>query len=133
MKDGNHYCQLNARGIIESSYKTGEETRVIVDATKLFLEDSTLISINSYLFNESETQVLISTNTEAIYRHSTKADFYIYDIATSSLTALSANGKQSLATFSPDGSNIAFVRENNMFLVDLDNNIEKQITSDGKA
>lgn len=133
MKDGNHYCQLNARGIVESSYKTGEETRVIVDASKLFLADSTLIEINSYHFNESETQVLISTNREAIYRHSTKADFYIFDIVTSSLKALSTNGKQSLATFSPDGSKVAFVRENNLFLVDLENNTEKQITSDGKA
>lgn len=133
MKDGNHYCQLNARGIVESSYKTGEETRVIVDAEKLFLTDSTLIKINSYRFNESETQVLIATNREAIYRHSTKSDFYIYDIATSSLTALSTNGKQSLATFSPDDSKVAFVRENNLFLVDLENHTEKQITSDGKA
>jgi len=72
MKDGNHYCQLNSRGIVESSYKTGEETRVIVDASKLILEDSTLIKINTYQFNESETQVLISTNREAIYRHSSK-------------------------------------------------------------
>lgn len=133
MKDGNHYCQLNARGIVESTYKTGEETRVIVDAEKLFLTDSTLIKINSYRFNESETQVLIATNREAIYRHSTKSDFYIYDIATSSLTALSTNGKQSLATFSPDDSKVAFVRENNLFLVDLENHTEKQITSDGKA
>jgi dipeptidyl-peptidase-4 len=133
MKDGNHYCQLNARGIIESSYKTGEETRVIVDASKLFLADSTLIRINSYQFNHNETQVLISTNTEAIYRHSTKADFYIYDKASESLKTLSENGKQSLATFSPDGSKVAFVRENNLFLVDLVKNTEKQITTDGKA
>ncbi|RLD38601.1 MAG: S9 family peptidase [Bacteroidetes bacterium] len=132
MKDGNHYCQLNARGIVESSYKTGEETRLIVDASKLFLEDSTLIRINSYHFNQDETQVLISTNTEAIYRHSTKADFYIYDLATNTLKALSPNGKQSLATFSPDGSKIAFVRENNLFLVDLEKNTEQQITTDGK-
>jgi len=133
MKDGTHYCQLNARGIVESSYKTGEETRVIVDASKLFLADSSLIRIDSYRFNESETQILIATNREAIYRHSSKADFYIFDIATGSLKALSTKGKQSLATFSPDGSKVAFVRENNLFLVDLENNTEKQITSDGKA
>ncbi len=133
MKDGNHYCQLNARGIVESSYKTGEETRVIVDASKLFLADSTLIRINSYQFNHNETQVLISTNTEAIYRHSTKADFYIYDMTSGSLEALSVNGKQSLARFSPDGSKVAFVRKNNLFLVDLKENTEKQITTDGKA
>lgn len=133
MNDGNHYCQLNTRGIVESSYKTGEETRVIVDASKLFLADSTLIKINSYRFNTNETQVLISTNREAIYRHSSKSDYYIYDIETSSLKALSVNGKQSLATFSPDGSKVAYVRENNLFITDLESGEEKQITSDGKA
>jgi dipeptidyl-peptidase-4 len=133
MNDGNHYCQLNSRGIVESSYKTGEETRVIVDASQLYLEDSTLIKINSYRFNNSETQVLISTNTESIYRHSTKSDYYIYDINSKNLKSLSANGKQSLAEFSPDGTKVAFVRENNLFLVDLINGDETQFTSDGKA
>ena len=132
MKDGEHYCQLNKRGIIESSYKTGEETVVIVDASQLFLADSTLIRINSYRFNEDETQVLIATNTESIYRHSSKSDFYIFDIASKSMKALSENGKQSLASFSPDGTKVAFVRENNLYLVDLANQEEKQITFDGK-
>jgi dipeptidyl-peptidase-4 len=133
MNDGNHYCQLNSRGIVESSYKTGEETRVIVDASQLYLEDSTLIKINSYRFNNSETQVLISTNTESIYRHSTKSDYYIYDINSKNLKSLSANGKQSLAEFSPDGSKVAFVRENNLFLADLINGEETQLTSYGIA
>jgi len=132
MKNGDFYCQLNSRGIVESSYKTGEETRLIVDATKLYLSDSTLISINSYQFNDNETQVLISANTEAIYRHSSKSDYYIYNIDTRSLKALSSNGKQSLASFSPDGTKAAFVRDNNLFLVDLINEKEKQITLDGK-
>lgn len=133
MQDGDHYCQLNAQGIVESSYKTGEQTRVIVDASKLVLPDSTQLRINSYQFNPNETQVLIATNTESIYRHSTKSDFYIYDIASNSLKALSVNGKQSLASFSPDGSKVAFVRDNNLFLVDLARDEEKQITNDGKA
>lgn len=133
MQDGNHYCKLSSRGIVESSYKTGEETRLIVDAEKLYLEDSTKIRIQSYRFNHDESQVLISTNTEAIYRHSTKADFYIYDISSNSLKTVSKNGKQSLASFSPDGTKVAFARDNNLFLVDLAKDEEIQITSDGKA
>lgn len=132
MKDGEHYCQQNVRGIVESSYKTGEETRLIVDASKLLLEKSGKLSIDSYNFNQNETQVLLATNTESIYRHSTKSDFYIYDLASEKLKALSSNGKQSLASFSPDGSKIAFVRDNNLFIVDLATGNEIQITQDGK-
>ncbi|MBN2236465.1 MAG: DPP IV N-terminal domain-containing protein, partial [Bacteroidales bacterium] len=133
MNDGEHYCQLTAEGLVESSYQTGEQTRLIVDSKDLRLADSTMIRINSYQFNSNETQVLIASKTESIYRHSTKSDYYVFDLASKSLKALSMNGKQSLASFSPDGKKAAFVRENNLFLVDLQNDSEKQITFDGKA
>ncbi|MCK5776181.1 MAG: S9 family peptidase, partial [Bacteroidales bacterium] len=61
-----------------------------------------------------------------------KSEFYIYSLKDKSLTQLSKNGKQRLASFSPDASKVAFVRENNLFIVDLANMSEKQITTDGK-
>ena len=48
------------------------------------------------------------------------------------LTPLSANGKQRLATFSPDGKKIAFVRDNNIFVTDLTSGTESQVTTDGR-
>ncbi len=45
---------------------------------------------------------------------------------------MSENGKQQLATFSPNGKYIAFVRENNIFLKDLAQNSEQQLTTDGE-
>ncbi|MGC9341110.1 MAG: DPP IV N-terminal domain-containing protein, partial [Bacteroidales bacterium] len=45
---------------------------------------------------------------------------------------LSLRGKQQLATFSPDSRKVAFVRENNLFWVDVENMEEKQLTFDGE-
>jgi dipeptidyl-peptidase-4 len=56
----------------------------------------------------------------------------VYDIKSKKLVKLSAGGKQSFATFSPDGTKIAFVRQNNLFMVDLNTMAERQITTDGK-
>ena len=46
---------------------------------------------------------------------------------------LSTGGPQQVPLFSPDGNQIAFVRNNNIYLVKLlFNNSESQITTDGK-
>jgi dipeptidyl-peptidase-4 len=132
MKDGEHFCKLTRDGIEEYSYKTGEKTRMILNNDELFNSDSVLLKYRSYKFGPNEELLLLATETESIYRHSTKSNFYIYSLSNKSFRPLSTKGKQRLASFSPDGSKVAFVRENNLFIVDLDNMSEKQITEDGK-
>lgn len=131
MKDGEHYCKLSKEGIEEYSYKTADKTRMIVHNEDLKHNGETL-SYDSYAFSPSEQYILFSTQTEAIYRHSTRSDFFIYDTYNKKLTALSPNGKQRLATFSPNEEHIAFVRDNNIFVVDMATMTEEQITTDGK-
>ena len=77
--------------------------------------------------------MLIRTRTESVYRRSYKADFYIYTIKTTRLERLSDGGKQQVPLWSPDGNQIAFVRDNNIYLVKLlYDNAESQVTKDGK-
>ncbi|NPD46829.1 MULTISPECIES: S9 family peptidase [unclassified Lentimicrobium] len=132
MNDGEHYCKISKEGIEEYSYATGEKTRMIIENKTLIINDSVTLKYDSYEFSPKEDLVLLSTETEAIYRHSSKSNFYIYSIEDKSLTLLSDNGKQRLASFSPDATKIAFVRENNLFIVNLADMSEKQITTDGK-
>lgn len=133
MKDGEHYCMLeNDIMINEYEYKTGEKTRTIVRTSQLIPEGETEgISIDDYEFSPDETKILIATNTEDIYRHSSISDYYIWNIKTEKLTRLSDGGKQRLASFSPDGKKIAFVRDNNIFIMDVELGKELQITTDG--
>ena len=133
MNDGEHYCVLKDKEIVRCSYKTGKEDKRIL--TKVQLNKAVgvgKIKINDYSFSSDESKILIATETERIYRHSEKANFCIWDIKSETLSELSKNGKQRLADFSPDGSKVAFVRDNNLFIKDLVNNTEIQITKDGK-
>jgi dipeptidyl-peptidase-4 len=82
--------------------------------------------------SSDEKKLLLTTHFESIYRRSFKADYYVYDLTTKSLQKLSQGGKQSYATFSPDGTYVAFARDNNLFVVNLSDFKESQITSDGK-
>jgi dipeptidyl-peptidase 4 len=132
MNDGENYIVSEDRRtkLVEHSYKTGETVRTLFDLSTL--KGDKLVTISEYTFNEDETKILLLTHKEAIYRHSFTADYFVYDIAKKTLIPVSVNGKQQLATFSPDGEKVAFVRQNNLFYTDLQNGKETQITSDGK-
>jgi dipeptidyl-peptidase-4 len=127
MNDGEQYTTLSRKGELEKfSYNTGDKVETIVRAEDLKIE------IDDYEFNADETKLLLQTNYESIYRRSFTAEYYIYEINTKKLTKLSEKGKQQVATFSPDGTKIAFVRENNIFIKNLADNSEIQITTDGE-
>jgi len=129
MNDGKHYT-INNRGssIEKHSYADGELVEVIFNA-----EDyKDFQSFNSYEFSQDEQFILLTTETESIYRRSFMATYYVYNVDTKKLSPLSANGKQQLAAISPNNENIAFVRENNIYIVDLESMYEMQLTYDGK-
>jgi len=142
MKDGIHYTTLTHEEdnsyIIQYEYKTGKVVDTILKSDWLIVQEDTL-SIDDYQFSSDESQLLIATETERIYRHSTRETNYIWHRKEKKLTLLSDGPKQRYATFSPTGSKLAFVRENNLFVIDLNTlpteqagGKETQITSDGK-
>jgi len=139
MKDGRYYSsqvpdeQNRVYDIVKYDVTTGKPVSTIIEGENLKPEgSSTPIEFDDYTFSSDEKKVLFSTGTEPIYRRSSKADFYVYDISSKKLTKLSNGGKQLYATFSPDARRVAFARDNNMFFVDLSNMNETQITTDGK-
>jgi dipeptidyl-peptidase 4 len=133
MKDGDHYYQVKADSLNVYEYSTGKLTGTIVTADKIIPPgDSTNADISSPVFSKDESRIMFTKNDEEIYRYSSKADHYIYDIAKGTITPLSKNGKQRVAEFSPDASKVAFVRDNNIFLYDVAAQKEQQVTADGK-
>ena len=77
--------------------------------------------------------ILIATKRQNVYRRSYKAVFYIYTVQSRKLERLSDGGPQQAPVWSPDGNQVAFVRDNNIFLVKLlYGNSESQVTKDGK-
>lgn len=133
LQDGESYARISPDGkrIVRHSFKTGSETGVLFDVETA--KNKQLKRIDGYILSPDESRILIQTETEQIYRRSFKARYYIYSVSNKTLEPLSENGKQQMPLFSPDGHKIAFVRDNNLFLVKLlFNNSESQITKDGK-
>ena len=134
MKDGNTYATLEKGKLNIYNYKTGKLVKTLFDMRELVLPgDSLPLPLYStYELSEDESKVLFMNNMNPIYRHSYTASFYVYDINNKVLAPLSENGDQRLATFSPDATKVAFMRDNNLFIKDLKTNEEIQFTHDGE-
>jgi dipeptidyl-peptidase 4 len=133
MKDGETYSVLQGDSINLFSYESGNYIRTLVYRKELLMEgDTAPLPLQDYTFSKDEKKLLIAANTEYIYRYSSVSDYYIYETNPRKLYRLSTGGKERLATFSPDGTKVAFVRGNNLHVTDLVNNVEVQVTHDGK-
>ena len=133
MADGETYAQISADGkrIVTYSFKTGKEVGVLFDATTA--RGAQIGRVQGYIVSPDGRRLLIQTNTKPIYRRSFTAQYYIFMIQNNKLEPLSDGGPQQTPVFSPDGNQIAFVRDNNIYLVKLlYDNAESQVTKDGK-
>ena len=127
-QDGKHYTRLEKNQIKQYDLTTGEETAILFDAAEAGIADN----FNSYTFSGSEKKILIKTESEAIYRRSTKAAFYVWDRAAKTLSAVNPDGKQSYTSFSSDENKVAYMLENNLYYKDMASGKTVQITNDGK-
>jgi dipeptidyl-peptidase-4 len=131
MNDGEHFSSLkDDKTIAKYSYKTGKETSIVFSLD--MVEDCPFEKITDYTFSNDEQRILIESEKKKIYRRSYTAEYYVWDKYTKKLYPVSEYGPQQVATFSPNGERIAFVRDNNIFIKTIRFGTEQQITSDGE-
>ncbi len=131
LNDGKHYSKLEAGNIVKYDLTTGNPVGNILETASLKGADFPG-RFSSYTFSEDESQVVLETESEKIYRHSSRANFFVWNAGSGDLTPVSNDGKQRYATLSPQGDKIAFVRGNNLYYKNLKSGKEVQITNDGK-
>ena len=134
MADGEHFARMsNDRTmILKGSFKDGEIVDTIFNAATARGFDKKYI--DGYTFSPDESRILLQTSTVGIYRNSFTAEHYIFSRKNNKVVPLSENGAQQVPKFSPDGTMIAFVRNNDIYLVKLlFDNSESRVTTDGAA
>lgn len=133
MADGLSYAAISDDGkrIEVFSYKNGNKTATLfdVDAVK---GDLKISEFDGYELTSNEKKILLWNNTQKIYRHSFRAEYYVYDIMRSTLKRVSTQGPQQCATLSHDGRMVAYQRDNNIFISNLDYDTDRAITTDGR-
>ncbi|WMI64235.1 S9 family peptidase [Aestuariibaculum sp. YM273] len=132
MANGQQYSVFNFDRSTRSTsidiydYKTLEKVTTLVDSRNI----SELNYFTNYTFSEDETKVLLATDEESIYRHSVLGSYYVYNVADKSVVSVSDERIQE-PTFSPDGSKVAYVYNNNIYIKDLTSGATTQVTTDG--
>lgn len=136
LKDGLTYADIDqgpdgAETLYKYEIKSQKKLGLMVSGIDLKFGEK-MLDIKSYEFSPNEDKLLLSEATEYVYRRSPKANYYVYNIASKKTIQLSEKGKQFFPKFSPDGKKIAFVRDNNLFIKDLQTEVETAVTVDGE-
>ncbi len=133
LNNGNEYVVLNfdrsagTSSIDVYSYKTGEKTRTILNSKDL----EEIGAFSGYEFSENENKLVLGTEIESIYRHSTRGIFYVYELQSGELKKIS-DEKIKEPTLSPNGEKVAYVFKNDIFVKDLSSGKVTQVTNDGE-
>ncbi len=126
--------ETDASSLIEWNLET-DSRRTLINGAELQKPDGEggLIEIEEYAYSADGTKVLLYTDSEQVWRLNTKGFYYVYNIEAGSITPVSdrAEGFQMFAKFNPQATQVAFVRDRNLFVVDLMSGVERQLTSDG--
>lgn len=119
---------------IESfNLETRERARILDGSTLMMPDVNRRLAIEDYAYSANGQRVLLYTESERVWRYPTQGFYYVYDVASGALRPLSdrALGMQMFAKLSPDNRHAAFVRNRNLFLVDLETGTETALTTDG--
>jgi dipeptidyl-peptidase 4 len=126
-------ADAGATHLMEYNLETDTRTRLI-DGTQLKKPDGDgLIQIQAYTYSDDRSKVLLYTDSERVWRLNTKGYYYLYDIGTGAVTPIAdrADGFQMFAKMNPAGTHVAFVRDRDLWLVDLATMAETRLTDTG--
>ena len=123
-------------GMEVGAYTAKDKNREGIIPTSLFINPQTgkPIPVRNLIWSADNNQVLIYTNTQRVWRYDTKGDYWVLNLTDGSLKQLGKTMPESsmmFAKFSPDGSNVAYVSDNNIYVENLKNGTITPVTADG--
>ena len=133
LRDGRSYARLEKNAVVVYDITTGQATDTLVNGDLLPTDRGFSGNIDSYTLSDDEQQLIISSETEQLFRRSSESYFFVYDRKSEQLTPVYPEGKVRLATLDPTGKRVAFVYANNVYVRDLAGGELTQVTDDGET
>src|SRR5438477_2612341 len=139
MADGAAYTVVERDGAagadnVRYDASTGERTILVPRSRLVPPGGATPLDVDDYAWSRDGRGLLVFTNTKKVWRRNTRGDYWVLDVAGGTLRRLGAAAPESslmFAKFSPDGSRVAYVRANNLYVERLDDGRVAALTSDG--
>lgn len=130
MNDDKFYSVLEDDKAI-SRYAIADAQKVDEVLTLSGLDFVDAKAVQSYEFSADEKQILLKTNVEPIYRHSSREICFVVNRNSRKVQPVMEEKPVSNPIFSPDGTKLGFVYENNLYYLDIESGRTVQITHDG--
>ena len=140
LRSGDVYTRLEpsssgkGRDLVSYDAANGDR-RVLVSADKLVPAGSSgPLTIQNYDWSADDSKLLIFTNSKKVWRLNTRGDYWVLDLKSGRLAKLGGDAKPStlmFAKFSPDGTHVGYIRENNVYVEDLSTGKITALTTDG--
>ncbi len=92
------------------------------------------LEIQDYDWSADMNRVLVYTNSQRVWRQNSRGDYWVFDRQAKTLRKLGGDFEPAtlmFATFSPDGSKVAYVHKNNVYVEDVQSGAITQLTHDG--
>lgn len=134
MADGTSYAAMDPdrRAVVRVDLKTFKPVETLLDLSNT--RENSLPNLEGFILSPDNSKMLVWASSDPIYRRSSRAQYYTYDIRTRLLRPLSDNFQmQESPLFSPDGRMVAFVAGNNIHIRKLDYQSEVDVTTDGSV
>ncbi len=132
--DGDSYFKLEKNQLVTYTLSNQEVKTVISTAQLTPTGKSEPLKITHFTFSSDLQKVLLFTNTKKVWRLNTKGDYWVFNFKTNTLTQIGKTLPASslmFAKFSPDGTTVAYVSDNNLYSEDLASANIKPLTTDG--
>lgn len=140
MKDSNGYSsieknqQVGGDDIVQYDAKSGKRS-VLIAAGELIPEGGqNPLAVANYDWSTDNTKLLVFTNTRKVWRFHTRGDYWVLDLKTRKLRQLGKDLPEAtlmFAKFSPDGSRVGYVSQNNIYVESIETGEIIQLTFDG--
>jgi dipeptidyl-peptidase 4 len=141
LKGGESYTTVEPSPTVRSGddivrYDTATGNReVLISALDLVPPGATgPLDLEDYDWSSDMNRLLVYTNSQRVWRLNTRGDYWIFDRRAKTLRKLGGDAAPAtlmFATFSPDGSTVAYVHNNNIYVEDAESGAPSELTKDG--
>lgn len=130
--DGNAFYQVENGEVVKTELPSLQKT-VLISKSKLTPAGGKAIMPRSFQLSADGSKALIYTNAKKVWRYATRGDYWLLDMSSGELKKLGKGRPESslqFAKFSPDGKQVAYVSEHNIYTEDLSSGVITKLTTD---
>ncbi|MDZ4714556.1 MAG: DPP IV N-terminal domain-containing protein [Cytophagales bacterium] len=122
------------KGEIVKTTLPGSTRTTVVTKADLTPVGLPALNVRSFTYSNDQSQILLFVNSVRVWRLETRGDYWILNLATKKIQQIGRDKPASslmFAKFSPDGTRVAYVSQQNVYVEDVATGQTTALTADG--